>query len=239
MESLAVLVVACPRTDVDGVWQRHVAARHAARALDGRHGIRAMEHEERLPCPLSRPAHQLGHRRGLSPPCGPSRGRDHARPPRAPQSGDAWLATPICSIFAKPLAGCGSISRSMSCVRRLRSRLRPLPGGRTGGPSDRLSGIVAPAATDMGETLAVFTDVPRLLQRPARSAPDTAWDHPCRPLPCATATPSGRRQQAVTTCYPETAARRAQLAAAISSRRGGGFQPSTQADLYRRLPRQH
>lgn len=38
MDSLAVLVAACPRAYVDGIWQRHVATRHAAQALDGRHG---------------------------------------------------------------------------------------------------------------------------------------------------------------------------------------------------------
>lgn len=38
-----------------------------------------------------------------------------------------------------------------------------------------LSGIIAPAATDMGDTLAVFTDLPGF-QRPTRSALDIAWD---------------------------------------------------------------
>lgn len=38
-----------------------------------------------------------------------------------------------------------------------------------------LHGIITPAATDMGDTLAVFTDI-RGFQRPSRSAPDSAWD---------------------------------------------------------------
>jgi hypothetical protein len=39
-----------------------------------------------------------------------------------------------------------------------------------------LHGIVTPAATDMGETFALLTDLLPADQRSTRSAPDTAWE---------------------------------------------------------------
>lgn len=39
-----------------------------------------------------------------------------------------------------------------------------------------LHGIITPAATDMGDTLALFTDILPADERPTRSEPDMAWN---------------------------------------------------------------
>jgi hypothetical protein len=40
-----------------------------------------------------------------------------------------------------------------------------------------LHGIITPAATEMGDTLALFTDILPAEEHPRRSGADTAWDH--------------------------------------------------------------
>lgn len=56
-----------------------------------------------------------------------------------------------------------------------------------------LPGIIAPAATDMGETLALFTDLLPVAERPTRSQPDTAWNR----LPADPRTESPRHLRVV------------------------------------------
>jgi hypothetical protein len=38
-----------------------------------------------------------------------------------------------------------------------------------------LHGLIAPAATQLGQTLALFTDLPPAAQRPIRCMPDELW----------------------------------------------------------------
>lgn len=177
MDSLAVLVAACPRAKVDGVWQRHVAARHAAQALEGRQGTGRWSTKNGFPVLyLGRPTNSViveAYRHLVD-----------------PVEDESMLA----HLEPRTLVTCTVGYADLLDLREAASRMQldlPFEVLRSS-TSDRaayarcqavaqvahqmgLSGIVAPAATDMGETLALFTDIPGF-QRPTRSAPDTAWD---------------------------------------------------------------
>ncbi len=177
MDSLATLVAACPQAEVDGVWQRHVAARHAAQALDGRRGTGRWSTKNGFPVLyLGRPTNSViveAYRHLVD-----------------PVEDESLLA----QLEPRSLVTCTVGYTGVLDLREAASRMQldlPFEVLRSA-TSDRsayarcqavaqvahqlgLSGIVAPAATGMGETLALFTDVPGF-HRPTRSAPDMAWD---------------------------------------------------------------
>ncbi len=177
MDSLAVLVAACPRAYVDGIWQRHVATRHAAQALDGRHGTGRWSTKSGFRVLyLGRPTNSViieAYRHLVDP------------------IEDARM---LAQLEPRTLVTCTVEYTDLLDLRESASRMQlDLPFGVLhSATSDSaayarcqavaqvahqigLSGIIAPAATGMGDTLAVFTDLPDF-QRPTRSAPDTAWD---------------------------------------------------------------
>jgi RES domain len=178
VESLAVLVAACPRADIDGTWQRHVAARYAAHALDGRHSTGRWSTREGFPVLyLGRPTKSVivEAYRHLVDPVEDDRLRAHLEP--------------------RALVTCTVDFTDLLDLRQASSRMRlDLPFGvLRSATSDRdayarcqavaqvahqvgLNGIIAPAATAMGDTLAVFTDRLPAEQRPARSVADVAWN---------------------------------------------------------------
>ena len=177
MDSLAVLIAACPRADVDGVWQRHVTARHAAQALDGRHGSGRWSTKNGFPVLyLGRPPNSViveAYRHLVD-----------------PVEDERMLA----QLEPRTLVTCTVGFANLLDLREAASRMQldlPFSVLRSATSDSAayarcqavaqvahqigLHGIIAPAATDMGDTLAVFTDLPGF-QRPPRSAPDTAWD---------------------------------------------------------------
>jgi hypothetical protein len=178
VDSLAVLVAACPRANIDGTWQRHVAARHAAHALDGRRSTGRWSTKDGFPVLyLGRPTNSVivEAYRHLVDPVEDDRLRAHLEP--------------------RALVTCTVELTGLLDLRQASSRMRlDLPFGiLRSATSDRdayarcqavarvahqagLSGIIAPAATAMGDTLAVFTDLLRTEQLPARSVPDVAWN---------------------------------------------------------------
>ncbi|MEA2207429.1 MAG: hypothetical protein QOE77_4205 [Blastocatellia bacterium] len=178
MDPLAVLVAACPRTEVEGTWQRHVAARHAAHALHGRRSTGRWSTKDGYPVLyLGRPIDSVVVEayRHLIDPVEDERLRAHLEP--------------------RVLVTCTIAATGLLDLREPSARLRldlPLDILRSA-TSDRaaylrcqtvaraahhvgLNGILAPAATGMGETLALFTDIAPADQRPMRSAPDILWD---------------------------------------------------------------
>jgi RES domain len=178
MDSLAVLVAACPRADVGGTWQRHVAARYGVQALDGRRGTGRWSTKDGFPVLyLGRPTNSViveAYRR-LVDPVEDERMLAHLEP----------RALVTCTVAVTDLLD----------LREATSRMQlDLPFDILHSPtSDRdayarcqavaqvahqigLNGIVTPAATGLGYTLALFTDILPAEQRPTRCAPDIAWD---------------------------------------------------------------
>lgn len=177
MEPLAVLVAACPRADVDGTWQRHVAARHAAQALDGRRGTGRWSTKDSFPVLyLGRPTNSViveAYRHLVD-----------------PVDDERMLA----QLEPRALVTCTVELTNLLDLREATTRMSlDLPfNALRSATSDRdayarcqavaqvahqigLHGIITPAATDMGDTLALFTDILPAGQRPIRSAGDTAW----------------------------------------------------------------
>lgn len=177
MDSLAVLVAACPRADVDGTWQRHVAARYAAQALDGRCGNGRWGTKDGFPVLyLGRPTNSIiveAYRHLVD-----------------PVEDERLLA----QLEPRALVTCTVNVTNLLDLRAASTRMQlDLPFGTLrSATSDTaayarcqavaqvahqigLHGIVAPSATDMGDTLALFTDAIPANQRPERSAPDATW----------------------------------------------------------------
>jgi hypothetical protein len=178
MDSLAVLVAACPRADIGGTWQRHIAARHVTQALDGRRGTGRWSTKDGFPVLyLGRPTSSViveAYRR-LVDPVEDERLLAHLEP--------------------RVLVTCTVALTALLDLREATSRMQlDLPFGiLQSATSDRdayarcqavaqvahqigLNGIVTPAATGIGDTIALFTDILPVEQRPTRSAPDIAWD---------------------------------------------------------------
>lgn len=172
-----MVVAACPRAEVDGVWQRHVAARHAAQALDGRQGTGRWSTKNGFPVLyLGRPTDSVivEAYRHLVDPVQDENMLAHLEP-RALVTctvGYADLLDLREAASRMQLDLPFEVLRSATSDRAAYARCQEVAqvAHQMG-----LSGIIAPAATEMGETLALFTDVTGF-QRPTRSAPDTAWD---------------------------------------------------------------
>ncbi|HEX8079612.1 MAG TPA: RES family NAD+ phosphorylase [Jatrophihabitans sp.] len=178
MDSLAVLVAACPRADVGGTWQRHVAARYATQALDGRRGTGRWSTKDGFPVLyLGRPTDSViveAYR--------------HLVDPVEDEQMLAYLeprALVTCTVEVTDLLDLREaasrmqldlpfdILRSATSDSDAYARCRAVAqvAHQIG-----LHGVVTPAATGIGDTLALFTDVLPVAQRPTRSAVDTAWD---------------------------------------------------------------
>jgi hypothetical protein len=178
MDSLAVLVAASPRTDVDGVWYRHVAARRAAHALAGRQGVGRWSTRSGFPVLyLGRPTDSVvveAYRHLIDP------------------VEDGRI---LAALEPRTLVTCKVGVTDVLDLREASARMQldlPLATLQSD-TSDRraydrcqevaqvahqlgLRGIVAPAATKLGETLVLFIDVLPRAQHPARSAPDVLWE---------------------------------------------------------------
>ena len=178
MESLAVRVAACPLADVDGVWQRHIAARHAAQALHGRRGTGRWGTKDGFPVLyLGRPTNSViveAYRHLVDP---------------------VENENILGQLEPRALVTCTVDVTNLLDLRVATARMQldlPFSTLRSA-TSDRaayercqtvaqvahqlgLHGIIAPAATDLGDTLALFTDILPVDERPTRSEPDTAWD---------------------------------------------------------------
>lgn len=178
MVSLAVLVAACPQSEVGGTWQRHVAARYADQALDGRRGTGRWSTKDGFPVLyLGRPTNSviIEAYRHLVDPVEDERLLAHLEP-RALVSCTVAVAglldlreTTSRSYLDLPLTTLQSATSDRGAYARCQAVAQV--AHRLG-----LRGIVAPAATGIGDTLALFTDILPVEQRPTRSAPDIAWD---------------------------------------------------------------
>lgn len=177
MDDLAALVAACPRADADGTWQRHIAARHASQALDGRRGAGRWSTKDGLRVLyLGRPTNSVvveAYRHLVDP------------------VEDARM---LAQLEPRVLVTCTVDYTNLLDLREATSRTRlDLPFSVLhSATSDHaayarcqavakvahqvgLSGIIAPAATGMGDTLAVFADLPGF-RPPKRLAPDISWE---------------------------------------------------------------
>lgn len=179
MDSLAVLVAACPRADLDGVWQRHVAAHHAAHALDGRHSTGRWSTKDGFPVLyLGRPTSSVVVEayRHLVDPVEDKLILAHLQP----------RALVTCAVEVTDLLDLREAATRMQLDLPF-STLQSDTSDRTAYARCQavsqvahqigLHGIITPAATEMGETLALFTDLLPARQRPTKSSPDTIWEH--------------------------------------------------------------
>jgi hypothetical protein len=175
---LAADVAASPRTDIDGVWQRHVAARHAAHALDGRHGTGRWSNKTDFPVLyLGRPTKSVivEAYRHLVDPVEDKRLLAHLEP-------RVLVTCAIAITDALDLRGTETqtrldlppdVLRSDTSDRDAYARCQRV--ARLAHQSG-MHGIIAPAATGMGETLVLFADILPAAQRPHRSAANLVWE---------------------------------------------------------------
>jgi RES domain len=178
VDSLTAIVAACPRADVDGTWQRHVAARHAAQALDGRRGTGRWSTKHGFPILyLGRPTNSVivEAYRHLVDPVEDERLLAHLEPRTLVTCAvaltdllDLRQATSRMQLnLSSDILHSATSNRDAYARCQAVARVAHQLG---------LNGILAPAATGMGDTLALFIDILPVEQRPKRSAPDIAWD---------------------------------------------------------------
>ncbi len=173
--SKAARVASAPLVDVEGTWQRHVSAPYSDRALDGRRGYGRWGTGDGFPVLyLGRPTDSVvveAYRHLIDPVL------DDA-PPLQPRV----LVTASVAVT--------EIVDLRSAAGRLLVGL--VPADLTSGTDDREAyarcqevaqvahqlgrrGLITPAATEVGETLVLFTDLLPQQQRPMRSADDVLW----------------------------------------------------------------
>jgi hypothetical protein len=170
MDSLAVLVAACPRAEIGGTWQRHVAARHAAQALDGRRGTGRWSTKDGFPVLyLGRPFNSVivEAYRHLVDPVEDERLLAHLEP----RALVTCTVAPTCVLDLRQATSRMQLDlpfdvlRSATSNRDAYARCQAVAQA---GHQVGLNGIVAPAATGIGDTLALFTDILPAEQRPTR-----------------------------------------------------------------------
>jgi len=182
-QGLAARIAALSRTSEIGVWQRHVAARDAARALDGHLGNGRWGTTRGFPVLyLGRPAESViieAYRHHVDPLMFDT---DEDRAAFIASVGPRVVVT--CTVDVTNLLDLRTISGRAATGLTLQD-LQSLPNdpeayGRCRTVSQIARqlgwhGVIAPAATRVGETVALFTDRLPAAERPVRSADDLPW----------------------------------------------------------------
>jgi RES domain-containing protein len=183
MDDLPQIVSAAATTSVDGTWQRHAAVQHAATALDGRRGYGRWGTKDGFPVLyLGRPVDSVvveAYRHLVGPIEDPVEAAALAA-----QVQPRMLITVAVNVseildLRKPatrvqlgltpdVLQAGTESRTAYAACQRVAQVAHQLG---------LHGILAPAATELGETLALFNDLLSASDRPARVTDDQLWQH--------------------------------------------------------------
>jgi hypothetical protein len=181
VDELPNLVAAGARTSVSGRWQRHVAARHSTSALEGRRGYGRWGTKDGFDVLyLARPEQSVvveAYRHLIDPIEDPDAARELLRQiePRVLVTVDIDVtdvldlrdtATRVQLGLTKDVLCSGTEDREAYAACQRVAQVAHQLG---------FSGVIAPAATKMGETLALFMD--RLIsgQEPVRCEEDQLW----------------------------------------------------------------
>ena len=176
MESLAARVAACPRATVDGTWQRHVGARRADQALDGRRAYGRWGTADGFPVLyLGAPTGSViveAYRHLVEPVEGPI---DAALAPRVLVTCTVEVTDVLDLRRAGNRLQVGLALDDLQCDVDDSAAYARCQGVAQVAHQLGCHGIIAPAATRLGETLALFPDLLPADQRPVRSSDDELW----------------------------------------------------------------
>lgn len=171
MDSLANRVRLCPPVTVEGVWQRHAPARHSSTALDGRLGTSRWGRPDGFPVlHLGRPTSSViveAYRHLVDPVADDPNIIEHLAPRvlvtcQVHVTGVLDLRTAT----SRNTTGLGlEVLHSSTDDREAYRQCREVAGAAR---QLGLHGIITPAATKLGDTLALFTDRLPEQERPTR-----------------------------------------------------------------------
>lgn len=181
MDDLANVVAAGAITSVTGRWHRHVSARYADAALDGRHGYGRWGTRAGFPILyLGQPLESVtveAYRHLVD----PSLDREDAvalaahLAPRLLITADVDVTDILDLRDAGTRAQLGLTLDVLTSGTEDRAAYAACQGVAQVAHQIGRYGVIAPAATRLGYTLALFTDLLPVAQCPVRSAPDELW----------------------------------------------------------------
>jgi len=177
VESLANRVRDAPATTVSGVWQRHVAARRAASALQGRRAVSRWGTEAGFPVlHLGRPRDSVVVEayRHLVDPLADEADIAQQLLPRVLVTCEVHVSEVLDLRTATARLATGLDLISLQSETRDRAAYRRCQEVAAVAHQLGMHGVVAPAATRVGETLAIFPERLPVAERPVRIS-DEAW----------------------------------------------------------------
>lgn len=176
MESLPNLVRQAPTAAVDGIWQRHAPARHASTALNGRLGVSRWGTPEGFPILyLGRPTASViveAYRHLVDPVDDPSIIATLA--PRVLVTCEVHVTEVLDLRTATARMSTGLSRDVLESGTHHRAAYERCQTVAAVARQLGLRGLITPAATTLGETLALFTDRLPAAERPVRLR-DELW----------------------------------------------------------------
>ncbi len=178
MESKAALVARAPVVDVTGTWQRHVGARHSATALEGRLGYGRWGTKTGFPVLyMGRPTDSVvveAYRHLIDPHF------DKEMPltalaPRILVTASVAVTNVVDLRTAAGRAAVGLVPDDLKSATADKDAYARCQEVAQVAHQLGRHGLITPAATDLGETLALFTDNLPAAERPQRSNDDILW----------------------------------------------------------------
>jgi len=183
VDELPQLVAAGATTSVDGQWQRHIGVRHAATALDGRRGYGRWGTKDGFPVLyLGRPHDSVvveAYRHFVDPMEDPTQAAAIAA-----QVQPRMLVTVVVKVAnildLRSAATRMQLGLGLDVLQSDTNRRDAYAACQeVAQVAHQLGfhGVLAPAATQIGDTLALFSDALPSAERPARAAEDQLWEH--------------------------------------------------------------
>jgi RES domain-containing protein len=178
MESLAVRVAAAPVSSITGPWQRHAPAAYPDRVLDGHAAYGRWGTKAGFPVLyLGRPTDSVvveAYRRLVDPVEDPALLREVR--PRILVTCNVRMTNVLDLRGAGARLQVGLTLQDLQSGIDDRAAYAKCQEVAQVAHQLRFHGLVAPAATKLGETLVVFTGIAPADELPRRSGPDVTWD---------------------------------------------------------------
>jgi hypothetical protein len=184
MDSRAAKLAQASPTAVDGVWQRHVPAKYTDTALAGRRSIGRWSTEDGNPVLyLGRPTESVvveAYRHLVDPIAEPD-GRVPPIRPRVLVTCDVSASEILDLRLAANRTLAGLSLKQLQSATHDRAAYAACQAVATAAHQVGYHGIVAPAATQMGDTLVLFTELLPHDERPVRTKQETWFELPADP----------------------------------------------------------